>query len=65
VPSVDYGISIAQAYACRRLKEPAEVTYYVRDLMGNAHARVMKLADQSVVETYRSEEARDDPRTHR
>jgi hypothetical protein len=53
VPSVSYGVSAAQTFACRHLKEEGETTYYVRDLMGNAHARVTKLADQHVVETYR------------
>lgn len=53
VPSVDYGISSAQTFACRRMDEEGESTFYVRDLMGTAYARVTKLADQRVVETYR------------
>jgi hypothetical protein len=53
VPNVGAGISVAQMFACRRLElDGEEFSYYVRDLLGTAHARVTKRGDERAVETY-------------
>lgn len=55
VESVGMGIGVAQMFACRRLDrehDGEELTYYVRDLLGVAHARVTKLGNERAVETY-------------
>lgn len=51
-PSVGAGISCAQTFAARHMNDEGEWTYYVRDLLGAAYARVTKPDGERVVETY-------------
>lgn len=52
-PSIGAGISAAQNFAVQHMNDEAgEFTYYVRDLLGEAFARVTKPDGQRVVETY-------------
>lgn len=44
VPTLGAGMSAAETFANRHRFEEEESTYYVRDLVGTAHARVTKEA---------------------
>ena len=48
VPSVGAGCSCAQTFATRHRKEPGEVSYYVRDELGNGRAIVTKTAGGAI-----------------
>lgn len=50
VLSVAVGLSVAQGWACKRMKQEGVFTYYVRDLLGTTtYATVTKEEDGSVV----------------
>lgn len=57
VPNVGAGISCAQTFATRNRSKADEITYYVRDVRGDAHARIT-LQDGVILTTTHQTEGR-------